>query len=777
MPPAKKPAIETYNQLERRIDLFGNALVDLENCVPSLGQPRSGETTPSPITGFYFCVGQNEELLGCWDLVADRLFKIRHCQDINGTAVPLALFSPPIDPGALVRAVAGSTNISSFLAGLNAPLPLYRFTITVQKAVALAELAGLFGKSFLEALEKKDTEAMARLGGTQQTSLAGAVRHSKLKALEEGKGAVASLTLAKKAIQGRKAYYSSQTFMSPWEISATTLLSTSLVLLGATASGYILSGGLRLIPQFLAGAHGFGGSPAISSTFGGEQASNAAELAVNTLEASAAALDKTAELVLAQAEYHDRWDENTFQKEQADAELTKCDQDIVNAELHNAMLQADIDQQDLAVTQSDHMNAFMRSKFTNQELYQWMISATSKTYFDTYRLAFDVAKQAERALQFELGTDRKFLTFGWDSLKRGLLAADELVFALRTMEMAHDRENHRDYELTKHIRLSQLHQEALSRLKETGNCTFQVPEAVFDLDHPGHYMRRHKSVSLSILFPGVAEPYASVNCKLSLLSNRYRAVTTLRQGAQNEQQQYAEDRGGDSRFVYDVGWVQSIATSSGQDDAGVFELDFNDERYLPFENTGAIATWQIELPPSFRQFEYNIITDVILHLRYTAREGGSALRSVVVKAQKDQLSDMVLDLGRRGLYHAYVLREQFSGPWSMLQSTGSATLTLEPRHLPYFVREYEPHVTEVKWYATDASGRQQQAPPPPANVVLNVDGEDVTLHRESETLNGSFTGTGNLLQLGKSFSVKMPVEKVAALRDLMLVVKIGLGKS
>lgn len=76
------------------------------------------------------------------------------------------------------------------------------------------------------------------------------------------------------------------------------------------------------------------------------------------------------------------------------------------------MLQADIDQQDLAVTQSQQMNAFMSSKFTNQELYHWMISATSKVYFDSYQLAFDVAKQAERALQLELGTDQKFLTYG-----------------------------------------------------------------------------------------------------------------------------------------------------------------------------------------------------------------------------------------------------------------------------------------------------------------------------------------------------------------------------
>ncbi|MBK9227461.1 MAG: hypothetical protein IPL67_10515 [Ignavibacteria bacterium] len=36
--------------------------------------------------------------------------------------------------------------------------------------------------------------------------------------------------------------------------------------------------------------------------------------------------------------------------------------------------------------------------------------------------------------------------------------------------------------------------------------------------------------------------------------------------------------------------------STGQNDSGVFELNFRDERYLPFENTGAISSWRLELP-------------------------------------------------------------------------------------------------------------------------------------------------------------------------------------
>jgi hypothetical protein len=41
--------------------------------------------------------------------------------------------------------------------------------------------------------------------------------------------------------------------------------------------------------------------------------------------------------------------------------------------------------------------------------------------------------------------------------------------------------------------------------------------------------------------------------------------------------------------------MQSIATSSGQADSGLFELNFRDERYLPFEGAGAISRWRLEL--------------------------------------------------------------------------------------------------------------------------------------------------------------------------------------
>lgn len=52
----------------------------------------------------------------------------------------------------------------------------------------------------------------------------------------------------------------------------------------------------------------------------------------------------------------------------------------------------------------------------------------------------------------------------------------------------------------------------------------------------------------------------------------------------------------DGRFSDYFGSLQSIVTSSAQNDSGLFETNLREERYLPFENSGVVSEWQLELP-------------------------------------------------------------------------------------------------------------------------------------------------------------------------------------
>src|SRR6185436_18506037 len=91
---------------------------------------------------------------------------------------------------------------------------------------------------------------------------------------------------------------------------------------------------------------------------------------------------------------------------------------------------------------------------------------------------------------------------------------------IKRMEMAYHELNQREYELTRHVSLLQVNPLALLQLRATGSCTVSLPEELFDMDGPGHYFRRIKTVALSI--PCVAGPYTSVNCTLTLLKSSIR---------------------------------------------------------------------------------------------------------------------------------------------------------------------------------------------------------------------------------------------------------------
>jgi hypothetical protein len=150
--PAVETPIRSYNELEAGIDLTGNALMDLENLVPNLDDlPHGGaELPPLGFTSLYFCIPPDDNMLSYWALVDDRLTKIRTCRNIDGIEASFSLFSPPIDFGALSRALAGGMDISTFLSALNSPLPNYKFQVMASKASELATHASSLGSLLLQ---------------------------------------------------------------------------------------------------------------------------------------------------------------------------------------------------------------------------------------------------------------------------------------------------------------------------------------------------------------------------------------------------------------------------------------------------------------------------------------------------------------------------------------------------------------------------------------------------------------------------------------------------
>jgi len=667
VPPQAKPPVESFNELETEFDAFSNALVEVENLVPVLpgNSPEGSDSAPLPM--LYFCIPQNDKMLGYWDTVADRLYKIRNCMNIEGVVRQLALFEPPIDPAALVKAVAGGVDIGSALADLNTPLPLYRFNVLLQKANEVCNDVKALGSALLAALEKKDAEALSLMRQGQEINLLEAIKDVRDKQVEEAKENLRSLKKSRLVIKERRNHYRDIEKVSGWETAS--MVSHGLGIISEVVATILnaTAGGSHLAPEFIVGAAGAFGSPVALVSYGGQEVGKSSFNWATFFGGLGGVLHSAGNLIATQASNERRWEDWKLQERLADKELEQIDKQIDAAKLRIEIAEKERDNHVQQIENAKATDEFMRSKYTNEELYQWQVGQISGVYFQSYKLAYDLAKRAERCFRFELGVqDSSYINFGyWDSLKKGLLSGEKLQYDLRRLENAYLEQNRREFELTKHVSLALLDPLALIQLRETGRCLVNLPEEIFDLDYPGHYFRRIKSVSITL--PCVVGPYTTISCTLRLLKNSIRINT---QNGDNGYPRNTDDQGlpaDDSRFIENNIPVKAIAASNGQNDSGIFELNFRDERYLPFEGAGAISQWSLELfhdnsedfGKELRQFDYSTITDAILHIKYMAREDAGLFKNSAIAHLREYFSQ---DEGTPSL-RMFNLRQEFPSQW------------------------------------------------------------------------------------------------------------------
>jgi hypothetical protein len=135
----------------------------------------------------------------------------------------------------------------------------------------------------------------------------------------------------------------------------------------------------------------------------------------------------------------------------------------------------------------------------------------------------------------------------------------------------------------------------------------------------------------------------------------------------------------------------------------MFELSFNDERFLPFEGAGAVSTWSIDLPKDNNQFDLATLSDVILHVHYTARPSGNIN---LTNAAKGHLATVLPPLGVRML----VLNQEFSSEWYRFLHPDAGqdqtlTFTLGREHMPFYIRgKTNINLTKVDLIVEGAAG-------------------------------------------------------------------------
>jgi hypothetical protein len=454
-----------------------------------------------------------------------------------------------------------------------------------------------------------------------------------------------------------------------------------------------------------------------------------------------------------------------LQRKAAAGELTQLFKQFRGAEIREYIAKTDHDNACKQIAFADEILEFLTNeqnarsgddrKTTTEAFYLWMKREVQGFYARSFDIAHDLAKRAESAAELELPqVTESFIGSSYLAGIEGLLAGEKLYLDLKRLELAYLDANTREFELVKHVSLKEWFPIELLKLRSDGKCEISIPEAMFNLDCPGHNFRRIKNVAVSI--PCVLGPYASMNCSLTLCSSYVR---------KGMGRYYKAPTGGQASDGYDPAndttnfqtysaAVTSIVTSSAQSDSGVFDVNPRDERHLPFEYAGAISEWSIELLGQPRPFDYDSIADVVLTIRYTTCPGGSS-----DAAQKDASAWLDHNAAR-----SFSMRHEFATEWAAFKQAapGSAAtlkLTLDESHYPYRMK--------------DSTAKAQRM-----HLVFTGDpGGDLTLgHNEQvvDTVQGATSGSAFEQPFDRrgSFELDFPSN---AIEDLWVVVDWSTG--
>ena len=677
--------VATYDQMlehgdlaERKLAVWRDQDTISTEALVELKPSRAPELEIVKLATLVFCVPHNKMVLDYWDKVDRRLYNIRNCKNISGNRRELALIEPSLDVSLAVRERAAALGLED-VTDAPAALPAYRFEYLVEKAKQFAQTVQGFGNALLGAIEKKDTEELVLLRSVHEQNILRTTEAVRSRQIREAGHQSQALEEARQAAQQRITHFTQliSSGLSGWE--RTQQLSSHL----ATASEIrasnqnLLASILYLIPQV---------GSVLAMTFGGKQWGESTKEIAENLKSLAAIARSISASAQAEASFQRREEEWKFQLELARQEERQIAQQLLAAEIRQQIAERERDILDQSIAHADEIHRLYQEKFSGLGLYTFLAETLKRVFQEVYNVALSTARAAEDAYRFEVGDDDTRYIHGdhWKRDRAGLGAGELLISQLLELERAYMAGNGRRPEITQTFSLNLLNPEQLILLQQTGACRFTIPSFAFELFYPGQYRRLIKSIRLNI--PCVTGPYTNIPAKLTLISS---------QVARDDQ---------DSGLVRQpIGEGTFIHTSSARDDAGMFDFNFRDERYLPFEGAGAVnSTWRLDLPSTVRPFDYDTISDVLLTMSYTALEGDREYR----EAAEEQLATSLTSAGASsGLFRIISLRHEFGDAFHSLigvaneaETSRSASIRLDERHFPTFLRGKILTITESRVY-------------------------------------------------------------------------------
>ncbi|WP_308602259.1 neuraminidase-like domain-containing protein [uncultured Fibrobacter sp.] len=617
----------TAREVLNKTDDLGNAFIAYENSAliakdkSKAIRVRSLDTQTRLANGiveamFYFSVPRNENLFSYWNIVSDRLYKIRNSLNLQGVKRTLSLFAPPIDPGMLVKARAYGMSIDAIL-GSDTVRPIYRFKVVVKLAIEMAKEAAQMGRDLLSILEKKDAEQLRLFKAKCDSAVVAenkAVYEMELQTLETEKERLeASVATRQDAVKRRKTQHTE----SSAEKKYRKLMEKVAKIQETIEKVRNIASASYKVPDFKLGAvaNAFGGPRFDMESLGGTKLAENLMSAAEGYAACFAQKQLDAAKTKLQAELSRRAQEWEIEDSLADVEVVELQKQQLANEIK--ISQVEQRQQNFEKEQERAQDAYdmLSEKFTNRDLYTWLEKEAGKIFKKHVSLVIEMAQKAEACYKFEIEgkSDGSRFMIGtyWESMYKGLLAPERLLLDLRTLEKDYIENSVHEMEITRPIKLSELVSDFASFIKniesEDGG-QFKLEADLFDQDFPGHYFRRIKDARLEVVAPGYEGYY--LNAELTLTS----CTLYTKEGERHP-------------IVLDS---PSIATSLAQHDAGHFDFNFQRESTGPFEGAGVISAWTLKITGDRTKSSGKnssgvdslyAIDEIVLHVSYTARMG------------------------------------------------------------------------------------------------------------------------------------------------------------
>lgn len=661
----------------------------------------------TPIIDYRFCLPENP-VYDSLQLKANlELYKIHNCRNIAGMVRELDIFAAPTDSTTGVPIIGAGGNL--VLPGVGNFTPSqYRFRVLIERAKQLVSQAQQLESQFLATLEKEDAERYSLMKARQDLQTAKAtVKLQDLRVRQANN----ELDLAE--LQLDKVEFSFDHFeglidagWSGFEIASIALLQSAVVFQG------IATGGL------IAAAAGYSFSL---------KAGEALDATARSLTSISNTLSTQASVFSQWASYQRRAQQWEYQKELAGFDIQISKQQIKIAEDNIRIVSQERKISEMNAGHAEDTLEFLKTKFTNVELYRWMGNILERSYSYMLSLATAVARTAERQYYFEQQEQAgPFIlddywevqetgapTQGGGTDRRGMTGSVRLLQDITRLDQFAFENTKRKLQITKTISLAQLFPEEFQTFRETGVFNFELTNQLFDYDYPGQYLRLIKGVKVAVI--GLTPVNDGIKAMLTAGSTSYTVIE-----ANNTFQRVPIRRLEN----------EEIALSSPLSNNGLFELQPTQQEFLnPFEGMGIESRWEFKMPKYSNRMDYSQVADVLVEIEYTA------LDNFQYRYQVLQENDNRYDFNR-----GFSFKNDFPDQWYELAEAqeGSALFGVEfeikRESFPQGLDNIQLDGSDLLLHFVREDGFTDEI----AIADFNLASADPETEMEGDTLNGTF---------------------------------------